>query len=291
MKKIITFILIGFYQFSFAQSTLTVQCQQNSNFPDSYYNQILLDGNIIEYGLCNLTPSFYVAIFDTACTPWQTTYAPFGSEGFNYGNQNYEGGCQPRPMFYFNYYQNEVQDLSYLDSLINLWIPVDHAFVIYTPISYDASQVASLSPTLAQTFENLWGVEAVQTHSMVVLFGVQGYPASFAMDTLTTGTFIEFNTQICPHAEQTAEIKNLEGKDYTFKVFPNPVQDDVSIEIKGNDLTSIEIIDMQGNLIQRIDIEANIEKYKVNKLNTGLYVVLLMRDGEVLEQTKIVISE
>ena len=78
--------------------------------------------------------------------------------------------------------------------------------------------------------------------------------------------------------------------DYTFNVFPNP-GNDISIETKGNDLSALEIIDLQGDIIQQIDIDTNIEIYKVNELKAGLYFVRLMRGGEVLEQRKVVISE
>jgi hypothetical protein len=288
MKTITTLLLLCLFHWSFGQSALTVICQQDPS--DSYYNEIRLDGNLIEYGLCDYSPSFYVAIFDTDCEAWTTIYSAFGNEGHYVGNRNHDGSCATRQMRYFNYHQDDIVDLTNLDSLINFWIPSDHAFVIYTPLSYSGNQVSSLSPTLAQTFENLWGIEATQTQSMIVLFGVKGYPASYTMDTLTSGTTVEFSTEICPHTEQTATLLSIDDSRYSFRIFPNPSSTNISIELIGNDLSSIEVVDMSGRTVQNIEVQKNVELYFVKDLSPGSYHVRLRRGNEIIETTRISVS-
>lgn len=195
--SLITILLFLLFQSS-AQVTLTINCQQDPQASNS--NEILLDGNMIEYGLCGLEPAFYISIIDTNCNAWGTKFIPAGSNLQNdFGNYNNNGNCRPRVEYFFVYRQTDSLELIFMDSLINNWIPNDHVIAIWTPFYYDFTSVNSICPQLGNTLLNKWG-NSVQADSMIVLFGVQGVPQSFTSDTLNNGGSISLSKTICPYS-------------------------------------------------------------------------------------------
>ncbi|MFT6983055.1 MAG: hypothetical protein ACJAUD_001826 [Crocinitomicaceae bacterium] len=194
----ITLILLFNLSVSSAQVTLTINCQQEPQ--DNYFNSIFMDSNLVEYGLCSFTPSFYVTIIDTNCSAWGTKYTSTGENLENdFGNSNNDGACAPRVMRHFVYKQTDSLQLVYLDSLLNFWIPNDHVIAIWTPLSFDFNSINNLYPPLANTLINKWGND-VQTNSMIVLFGVEGFPTSFSVDTLNSGSGITISKSICQYS-------------------------------------------------------------------------------------------
>lgn len=283
MRIITTTLLIILIRFSLAQSLLNVQCYQDPS--DAYNNQFSLDGNVIAYGILSYDPSFHVAVFDTACNFWTRPEPP--------GEPTY-GSIEPSlPQIYnyFAYDQDDVMSLTYLDSLINFWIPADHAFVIFTPISYNGSLMASINPVLAQTFQSRWGPASIQTQSMLVLFGVQGYPNSFIMDTLTTGNYIDFNVEICPHYEQIALVNTQEDPAEKFRVFPNPGNDEIKFEIIDPIYSEARLYDNHGSLISRLTISEYPSEYVITGHLSGVYYLQLFRGSEVMATEKVVVTD
>ena len=199
-------LLLILFQSS-AQSNLTLNCEQDPN--DYSYNQISLDGNLVEYGLCGLTPSFYISIIDTNCMSWGTKFTQTNQNVNNgFGNYNDNGYCRPRVEHFFVYRQTDSIELVYMDSLLNYWIPDDHVIAIWTPISFNFNSVSNLCPSLGNTLINKWGND-VQTNSMVVLFGEQGNQSSFSVDTLIVGTTISVTKTICPYSNSNLGLNEF----------------------------------------------------------------------------------
>jgi len=195
MKHILQLFSIFIVFSGNSQTTLEVECYQDIS--NNFDNQITIDGNLIEYGLCGTTPSFYVSVIDTNCTAWGTKYSATNSNMNNdFGNYNNDGNCRSRVEYYFVYRQNDSLDLVYMDSLLNYWIPNGHTVAIWTPIDYNYASINSIHAPLATTLYNKWGGN-VQTIPMIVLFGIEGDPSSFTADGLTTGSNISISKTIC----------------------------------------------------------------------------------------------
>ena len=173
--------------------------------------------------------------------------------------------------------------------MINYGIPNDHVVLIYTPMSYDGPQLTSTCPSLAQTLSSNWGASAIQTEEMMILFGVQGYPNSFEMDTLleidtvTNSNRIHFNTQVCLHSEQSVGQIEIEKEQVLIQVYPNPTSSEINIKIESDQLKMLKIIDVQGRVIKSINVQSGQTEYQVDNLVPGNYY-LTGYSEEVLPQ-------
>ncbi|MDH4474124.1 MAG: hypothetical protein QE487_16065 [Fluviicola sp.] len=191
-------LYIAFFAFSSiisslnAQSELTVNCYPENTI----YNSVSLNNDIVEYGLCSTEPAFYLSVFDpSTCLPWKTNYQ--GSNPMNeFGNFNTNGACRPRDEAYFIFQYSDSTQLAGMNDMINQ-IPNGFPYVIYTPISYDYTTVNGNSSALIQTLISKWNSGIVEGNQIMVLFGIQGQPSSFAEDTLVDIDHISFTTTIC----------------------------------------------------------------------------------------------
>ena len=277
MYKIVV-IFLFLTGFTHSQSALQVRCKQLLS--GNLSNEIKLDNNIIEYALCGSQPAFYVAVFDTNCTAWQTCFG--GNPNCkNLGNYNFEGNFRQRPEYYFAFHQSSLQNLESLDSLLNVGIPDDHAFVIYTPLSFDYSAINALHPGLGSTLTTYFGNQLVDAQ-MFVAFGVKGYPSSYVSDTTIVNQEIVFTTTICPNSAQTASTQN-NGALNDFLVSPNPFTNEIAITQSSQfEIKSVHLKNMLGE-----EIESTYEFVQKDKLvlNTtdfpaGMYFVEILTSGE-----------
>ncbi len=277
MYKIVVLFLF-LTGFTHSQSTLQVRCKQliSSNL----FNEIKLDNNIIEYALCGSQPAFYVAVFDTSCTAWQTCFAG-NANCKNLGNYNFEGNFRQRPEYYFAFHQNSLQNLESLDSLINVGIPDDHAFVIYTPLSFDFAAVNALHPGLGSTLTTYFGNQLVNAQ-MFVAFGVKGYPSSYVSDTTIVNQEIVFSSTICPNSVQTASIENIEPMN-NVSVSPNPFSN--VITITQSTKVNVKGVHLKNMLGEEILSTYEFEKEDKLLMNTsdipaGIYFVEILTSDE-----------
>ncbi len=191
-----TFLLIPFFGASFAtfaQHELTVNCYAHN----SLYNGILLDTNYVEYGVISTNPAFYVAVFDPAtCSAWGTAYNGVNSD-HDFGNFNNNGAVRPRTEYFFVFEYADTNQLLGMNDMITNAIPAGFPYVIYTPVSYDYTQVSGVCPALAQTLSSRWNPMVIQDTNIMVLFGVQGLSNTFVEDTVMNIDHISFTTTIC----------------------------------------------------------------------------------------------
>ena len=283
MKSAIAIVFLFVFTYLHAQTDLEVHCLTDSSGTGVYSNQVLLDGNIFTYGM-GLNPKFMVVVFDTICESWIDNYDStnvygsdlFGTNGLSWNHLTYD--------------QQDPTKLTYLDSMINFWIPVDHAFVIYTPMQYSGSQTATLCPALAQTFQTRWGPSAVQSESIMILFGIQGQSSSYQMDTLTFGNVVDFQTQICKNLDTTNALNNLDLDATLLKAFPNPSSSTIQLEILDSQITTIDIFDWMGRLISTIQLTAGQKYCEVSNLSSGSYFVIANKGNDRAGQVKFVIT-
>src|SRR5574343_1224512 len=275
-KIVVVFLFLT--GFTHGQLALQVRCKQLLS--GNLFNEIRLDNNIIEYALCGSQPAFYVAVFDTSCTAWQTCFAG-NANCKNLGNYNFEGNFRQRPEYYFAFHQNSLQNLESLDSLLNVGIPDDHAFVIYTPLSFDYAAVNSLHPGLGTTLTTYFGNQLVNAQ-MLVAFGVKGYPSSYISDTTIINQEIVFTSTICPNVVQTASIENIEPIN-NFSVSPNPFSN--AITITQSNKVNVKSVHLKNMLGEEILSTYEFEKEDKLLMNTpdlpaGIYFVEILTSDE-----------
>ena len=79
----------------------------------------------------------------------------------------------------------------------------------------------------------------------------------------------------------------LMGNKRTFKVFPNPVTDELTIESKGNnDKISFNILDARGQIVYEGNLKEKVVVQTTN-LSPGVYLIKI-GDGRIFEFKKII---
>ena len=126
-------------QRSFGANFRELSCDVKSStaIPIIYDNAYYLDGNQQEYGLCQFTPSFYVAVIDPlTMEPWGTRFFDtiMQNPNNNFGNANDLGACRGRVENYFIFRQNNTTQLN---NFVNLMasIPDSHFILVYSPMT------------------------------------------------------------------------------------------------------------------------------------------------------------
>lgn len=120
----------------------------------SLETEILLNTNVVEYGLCTGTPSIHLAVFDPITfEAWGTNYNNQNPQNV-FGNAN-ETSCRQRVEYYFIFRQNNPEQVQALaDLLLSDVIPDGHYVVLYSAryVSYDDWDEA---PDIYTAFQSL----------------------------------------------------------------------------------------------------------------------------------------
>lgn len=126
-------------QRSFGANFRELSCDVKSStaIPIIYDNAYYLDGNQQEYGLCQFTPSFYVAVIDPlTMEPWGTRFFDtiMQNPNNNFSNANDLGACRGRVENYFIFRQNNTTQLN---NFVNMMasIPDSHFILVYSPMT------------------------------------------------------------------------------------------------------------------------------------------------------------
>ncbi len=105
----------------------------------SFGNEVLLNTNVVEYGLCFGTPSVHLVVFDPITfDAWGTNYNNQNPQNA-FGNAN-ETSCRQRIEYFFIFRQNNPKQMQALaDLLLSETIPDGYIVVLYSAryISYD----------------------------------------------------------------------------------------------------------------------------------------------------------
>jgi hypothetical protein len=133
---------------------LTCSVKATTSIPGIYFNEYTIDGIQKEYGICQYTPSFYVAVIDPInLTPWGTRYGTANPTN-NFGNANDNGACRNRVENYFIFRQNDPNQMTNFQNMMNA-VPNGHYILVYSPMTTLFNQLAVNSPQLFNTFQNL----------------------------------------------------------------------------------------------------------------------------------------
>jgi Secretion system C-terminal sorting domain len=90
--------------------------------------------------------------------------------------------------------------------------------------------------------------------------------------------------------------KEIEKGPLSIKVFPNPVNEQMTIDyqfVKPQNNVYVEIVDIVGRAVfqKKIDNEQGQIQWQTNFVSSGLYIVSVKSDGQILWQTKISVQK
>jgi hypothetical protein len=134
--------------------TLTCDVKSTTAIPGIYENAYYIDGQQRDYGLCQLTPSFYVAVIDpVSLEQWNTRYGSQNTDR-SFGNANDNGACRPRSEGYFIFRQNSLSQLTNFQNMLTN-VPDSHYILVYSPMTTNFSQINSILPSVYNLFKDL----------------------------------------------------------------------------------------------------------------------------------------
>lgn len=83
-------------------------------------------------------------------------------------------------------------------------------------------------------------------------------------------------------------VENV-GYQQTVDVFPNPVSDDLFVNVKGfSKCCTFELLDAQGRLVQQTSLNVQKNHLNMHGLNSGLYFYRIMSDNEQIKTGRII---
>lgn len=273
MKQIVTYFaaLLLTASSAFGQSTLSVDCY-NSN---SIYNLYSINGEVVEYATYGNELAFYVAVIDPAtCTAWGTNYNGENSD-HSFGNFNNNGAYRPRVEYFFAFSMFDSMQLEGMNSMLQS-IPAGHSILIYTPISYNYTDVNTVNPNLIQELESRWNPAVIQGNDIMVLYGEQGNTNSYVTEITQDNGKVSFSTTICsPLSVNKETIENkliLKQDGTTFTLNP---------DLKAEDL---QIVDASGKQVSFVKTD-NIVRLQVG---AGIYLFQATASGKTYRSKQII---
>ena len=275
-RSVSAIFLLGVAPAVFAQSQLEVKCFNNA----TYDNGVFINGEIVEYGVCSLSPSFYVAVIDPSdCSAWGTNFNG-ANPNHSFGNENDGPGtpCHQRVEQYFVFEQNDSMQLAGMLNMLQQ-IPDGHSIIVYAPISYDYSVVNATNSNLIDELSSRWDPSIIQGNSIMVLYGEQGSAASYVTDTNLVDDHITFIRTVCNNVLSVEEntIDNLVLKTEGNTVYLNP---SLSID-------EITIVDAMG---KRVPFVKNENSLTLNQsVSSGMYVFQVV-SGKKMYRSKMMLT-
>jgi hypothetical protein len=97
----------------------------------------------------------------------------------------------------------------------------------------------------------------------------------------------EISDNISPSADSTMWFYNYNGKvsvkrdveNSDIQIYPNPFDDELSIQTIGNREYSVELITITGNTIYQSKTEGNFHRINLRDLSSGIYFVRMKSDN------------
>jgi hypothetical protein len=141
---------------NFIQDDKPLECHVYNSTANSQNNAYYINGNQQDYGVCEYTPSFYVAVIDPIThEPWGTRWTATNENmGNDFGNRNDNTGCRQRVENYFIFNQNNGGYITAFQNMIAA-VPDSHYILIYTPMYADYSAWDAIDPGLYTMFSGL----------------------------------------------------------------------------------------------------------------------------------------
>ena len=131
----------------------------------------------------------------------------------------------------------------------------------------------------------------------VFLFS-NNYGSNFISDTADTApwtrtshnTYVLSENDVFMHTDEGRIFKRqniglaigpIEQNVNSFSIYPNPFEDEISIEFKGTKSGNLRVLDIQGKEILFINLTQQSQKVDLSSISSGLYFLVLDSNGEV----------
>jgi hypothetical protein len=97
----------------------------------------------------------------------------------------------------------------------------------------------------------------------------------------------QFGEKSCDYKTSNSVGVNELEQQFFIKIFPNPVNNILMIEIEGSVNSQLSIIDITGKELRREEFE-NRTSVDVSDLESGIYFVSIKRNGKMIQNTKFI---
>lgn len=194
--------------FDTVPQTLGARIIGNPNFNDDLNAYMsMLNGQIIEYGLCGFSPSFHVSVLDKVTLEAWGTHWNGQNTNHQFGNVNNGVGCNNRVMKHFIFRQNTTQQLENFQNMLTQ-IPNGDYVIVYTALYADTTLWSSTSTSLFQTFTDIGATQVQNSHNKAFALIFRKGDPTFVHELLTSGAPSEVNILSVPI--QTAHVAGAE---------------------------------------------------------------------------------
>lgn len=185
-------------QFNFAPVSYNLKVSVKPKF--GLGNQVLVNGELVEYGICGYSPSLHVYIFDSLTfKAWGTHYIDGLGNNYNpdnsFGNANDLGACRPRVEYYFIFRVQNIAQMDSLASLLTNKIPDGNFILVHSAEGGLFKDTNYWKEYHYQAFEQLGAlnIRNVPNYNPYIFFVKKGQPASakeiIGQDSLNTLTW------------------------------------------------------------------------------------------------------
>lgn len=270
------------------EARITCLTKTTTQAPAHYDNEWTLNGVQQDYSFCNWTnPNFQVAVIDkSTLQAWGTRYTYSNGtianpEHGGYGNLNDNNGfCFARPMKYFTFGQNTLDQINKFQNFVENVVPEGDYILVYTPIATRYDWWNQLDTTLYTTFQNLGSTQIVpgRPNKPMIFLTRKGDP-SFVVEIFTQGNEDIFLDTVITGIESVGrETTPLIGPSAQWKsIFWNhkateqPTADTTSLEIQlfnssGNYLKSIDTVLFSGDSLLNLGSVIPVDSFPFIKL-------------------------
>ena len=78
-----------------------------------------------------------------------------------------------------------------------------------------------------------------------------------------------------------SDINEVQGSDEQFRIYPNPVKNQLTLEIYAGERHGvIDIYNPQGSLVKTVKINSNYKEIDVSDLPSGMYIIKVPDERE-----------
>jgi hypothetical protein len=181
-------------EIDFFSGLKNVKCDVTGNSVDAEY---FIDFESQEYNGCGGIAAFHVAVIDPVnLIPWGSRWNGLNPDHY-FGNVNDNGSCRNRVERYFIFRQNDLDQMSGFQNMIENEIPDGYIFLIYTWQRAEPTLWPTFLPDYSDLFNGIGADDIAALDSQVpfIFIGVKGEPSLSVQvigDTVTSSITSEY---------------------------------------------------------------------------------------------------
>ena len=145
---------------------------------------------------------------------------------------------------------------------------------------------STLSEEITDKFELQRSVDG-KSFETITSIGAKGYANRYSYVDNTPFTGINYYRLMMRDASGKTEYSKVvnatvQGKGFSVQAYPNPVSDELTIKVNGNQSGNAELLltDMTGKVIKRMGMNGAIQTVNMNGLASGIYLIKYVDDEQ-----------